>query len=102
MLRLNGGADKRLARYEMQNFILSFLALAAASFPRAEAADKADGTATPGETKRVEFTVPRDQFAIYNVDMKFTVEPGTYTVYIGPNSAEGLEVKFTIRSASVR
>lgn len=37
----------------MQNFIVGFLALAAASFSRAEGADKADGPVTPGETKRV-------------------------------------------------
>lgn len=37
----------------MQKTILSLLALAAASFPRAEAADKAAGAATAGETKRV-------------------------------------------------
>ena len=36
---MNGGADKLLARYETQNFILSLLALAVASFPRAEATD---------------------------------------------------------------
>ncbi len=36
----------------MQKFILSLLVLAA-SFPRAEAADEAEGPATPGETKRV-------------------------------------------------
>src|SRR5262249_17021276 len=40
-------------RCEMQIFILSLLALAAAMFLRAEAADNTDGPATPGETKRV-------------------------------------------------
>jgi hypothetical protein len=37
----------------MRSFILSLLALAAASYPQAGAADKAEGPATPGETKRV-------------------------------------------------
>lgn len=50
---LTEGGDKLTARCEMQKAILSLLALAAASFPRAEAADQPDGPATPGETKRV-------------------------------------------------
>ena len=37
----------------MQIFILGLLALAAASSPQVEAADKAEGPATPAETKRV-------------------------------------------------
>src|SRR5438105_978530 len=52
-MRLCNLADKLLERCEMQKSILSLLALAAASFPPAEAADKPEGPATPGETKRV-------------------------------------------------
>jgi hypothetical protein len=37
----------------MHKFILSLLALAAANFPHTEAADKTEGPATPGESKRV-------------------------------------------------
>lgn len=37
----------------MRQIMLTFLALAAAGFPRAEAADKVEGTVTSGETKRV-------------------------------------------------
>src|SRR5690242_9604321 len=37
----------------MQKSILSLLALAAAIFTPADAADKSEGAATPGETKRV-------------------------------------------------
>lgn len=41
------------ARCEVQKFILSLLALGAASVTQAEAADKAKDAAVPGETKRV-------------------------------------------------
>jgi hypothetical protein len=30
--------------------------------------------------------------------MKWTVEPGRFTIYVGPNSAEGLEASFEYRS----
>jgi beta-glucosidase len=43
----------------------------------------------PGESKRVEFTVGRDELAFWNIDMQKLVEPASATVWIGPSSAQG-------------
>jgi beta-glucosidase len=43
----------------------------------------------PGESKRVEFTVGRDELAFWNIDMQNLVEPASATVWIGPSSAQG-------------
>jgi beta-glucosidase len=56
-------------------------------------------TLAPGETRRVDFTLTRDQLAFWNAEMKLGAEPGTYTVFVGPNSAEGLEGTFQIPPA---
>ncbi len=53
-------------------------------------------TLAAGESKRVEFTITRDHLAFWTADARFAVEPGAYTVFIGPNSAEGLEAKFEV------
>jgi beta-glucosidase len=50
----------------------------------------------PGETKTVEFTVTREDMSFYDLTMKKVVEPGTFTVYVGGNSADGLEAKFEV------
>lgn len=43
----------------------------------------------PGEKTAVSFTVTPDDLAFYGLDMKRTVEPGTFTVFIGGNSVDG-------------
>jgi beta-glucosidase len=53
-------------------------------------------TLAPGESKRVEFTVGRDELAFWNIDMQDLVEPANATVWIGPNSAEGESADFII------
>jgi beta-glucosidase len=53
-------------------------------------------TLAPGESKRVEFTVGRDELAFWNVDMQDLVEPASATVWIGPSSAEGESADFVI------
>lgn len=50
----------------------------------------------PGESKRVEFTVGRDELAFWNIDMQELVEPASATVWIGPNSTEGGSADFAI------
>ncbi len=50
----------------------------------------------PGESKRVEFTVGRDELAFWNIDMQDFVEPASATVWIGPSSAEGKSADFVI------
>jgi beta-glucosidase len=53
-------------------------------------------TLAPGESKRVEFTLGRDELAFWNIDMQDVVEPANATVWIGPSSAEGQSADFTI------
>lgn len=53
-------------------------------------------TLSPGESKRVEFTLGRDELAFWNIDMQDLVEPARATVWIGPSSAEGEETDFVI------
>jgi beta-glucosidase len=53
-------------------------------------------TLAPGESKRVEFTLGRDELSFWNIDMQDVVEPASATVWIGPSSAEGESADFTI------
>ena len=53
-------------------------------------------TLAPGESKRVQFTLGRDELAFWNIDMQNVVEPASATVWIGPSSAEGESADFTI------
>jgi beta-glucosidase len=53
-------------------------------------------TLSPGESKRVEFTLGRDELAFWNIDMQDLVEPASGTVWIGPSSAEGEKADFVI------
>jgi beta-glucosidase len=50
----------------------------------------------PGETRKVEFTVTRGQLASLGPDMRFAVRPGTYSVAIGPNSAQVMKARFEV------
>jgi beta-glucosidase len=50
----------------------------------------------PGETRKVEFTVTRRQMMSLRPDMRFAVNPGTYSVAIGPNSAQVMEARFEV------
>lgn len=49
-----------------------------------------------GESKRIEFTVGRDELAFWNIDMRDLVEPAVATVWIGPSSSEGESADFVI------
>ncbi|HEX6525165.1 MAG TPA: glycoside hydrolase family 3 N-terminal domain-containing protein [Streptosporangiaceae bacterium] len=49
----------------------------------------------PGQTKRVTFTLGRDQIGFYNNQGKFEVDPGTVDVYVGDSSVGGLHGQFT-------
>jgi len=50
----------------------------------------------PGETKTVTFNLSQDNLKFYDRQMNFVVEPGEFKVWVGPNSAEGLESGFEI------
>jgi beta-glucosidase len=53
-------------------------------------------TLKPGESRAVELKVAVRDLAFYGLDMKPVVEPGTFRVYVGPSSAEGLEARFEV------
>ncbi len=42
----------------------------------------------PGEEKTVTFTMPLSQFAFLDADMRWKVEKGNFTIYIGSSSAD--------------
>ncbi|HEX9006147.1 MAG TPA: glycoside hydrolase family 3 N-terminal domain-containing protein [Bacteroidota bacterium] len=50
----------------------------------------------PGQQTMVDFVVPVSHLAFTTLEMKHAVEPGTFRLYIGPDSAHGLETSFTI------
>lgn len=62
----------------MQKLILNLLALAATSFPRAAAADQADGPAAPGEAKRVRWAsepvVKRKTYRVRRMQENSTID----------------------------
>ena len=41
-----------------------------------------------GETQTVEFELTPDKFELYDVNMKKTIEPGTFTIFVGSSSRE--------------
>lgn len=49
-----------------------------------------------GEKKTVSFSLPIEELAFWNIDMQRVVEPGEFNLWVGPNSAEGLQTSFTI------
>ena len=51
-------------------------------------------TLKPGESRAVDLRVAVRDLWFIGLDMKPVVEPGTFRVYAGPNSAEGLEASF--------
>ena len=51
----------------------------------------------PGQTRTVTFTIDRSLLEFYNADLEKVVEPGTFTVTVGPSSQEGGSVQFTLK-----
>ena len=56
-------------------------------------------TLAPGEKRTVRFDLLPDDLALWNPDMKHVVEPGTFTVYAGPNSVDLKSAKLTVKGA---
>lgn len=54
-------------------------------------------TLGPGESKRVEFTLGRDELSIWQRDTSYAVEPAELTIWVAPNAQEGTPVKVTLR-----
>ena len=55
-------------------------------------------TLQPGERRRVSFTLTREHLGFVGRDMRFTVEPGAFKVYVGTSSEGGLEGDFEVTS----
>jgi beta-glucosidase len=53
-------------------------------------------TLKPGERRTVTFDLTPDDLAFWNREMKRVVEPGTFTISAGPNSAELKSAKLTV------
>jgi beta-glucosidase len=49
-----------------------------------------------GESKTLTFTLNVEDLAFYNSDLKFKAEPGDFKVFVGTNSASGLEAGFEL------
>ena len=49
-----------------------------------------------GQSTEVQFSVPVSSLAFYNIDQKFIVEPGEFTLMVGPSSIEYLVKNFSV------
>lgn len=49
-----------------------------------------------GESRTVEFTIAPEDLMFYNADMKWTLEKGTFSVFVGTNAAENLSANFEV------
>lgn len=50
----------------------------------------------PGESRTVTFTLTPDDFAFHSLDNTRIIEPGEFTIWVAPNSAEGTPVTFNL------
>jgi beta-glucosidase len=50
----------------------------------------------PGETRTVTLRVPVQSMGFWGPGMRYIVEPGAFRVFVGPNSATGLEAAFAV------
>ena len=53
-------------------------------------------TLSPGETKKVSFTLSVNDLKFYNSELKFAAEPGNFKVFIGTNSRDVKEADFKL------
>lgn len=53
-------------------------------------------TLQPGETRQVAIAIRPDAFALWNRDMQRVVEPGEFTIMVGPNSVDLTSVSLTV------
>ena len=51
----------------------------------------------PGETKTVRFVIDSSSLEFYDISLELVVEPGTFTVMVGPSSAENESVTLLVR-----
>jgi beta-glucosidase len=53
-------------------------------------------TLQPGEKRRVEFTLDREQLGFWNREMRYVVEPGEFRVMVGSSSEDVIEANFEV------
>lgn len=51
----------------------------------------------PGESRRVEFTIGRDELAIWQSDTKYEVEPAELTIWVAPNAQAGTPTRVLLK-----
>jgi beta-glucosidase len=56
-------------------------------------------TLQPGERRTVTFELKPDDLALWNLQMKRVVEPGSFTLSVGPNSVDLKSAKLTVVAA---
>ena len=54
-------------------------------------------TLQPGESRTVRFEVSVGELGFIGLDMRYIVEPGSFRVWVGPDSARGLEGTFEVQ-----
>ncbi|MBB5440904.1 beta-glucosidase [Pedobacter sp. AK017] len=52
----------------------------------------------PGESKTVSFKLTENDLKFYNTALRFVAEPGDFNLFIGGNSRDVLETKFSLRN----
>jgi beta-glucosidase len=52
---------------------------------------------TPGQSREVDFVITPDHLAFYDQTMQYRVEPGTFTIMVGPHSAQVQSRILTVR-----
>ena len=57
-------------------------------------------TLRPGERRTIRFDLQPEDLALWNVDMKQVVEPGTFTISAGPNSVDLKSAKLTVTASA--
>jgi beta-glucosidase len=57
-------------------------------------------TLAPGERRTVSFELAPQDLSFTGIDMKRIVEPGTFTLYAGPNSVDLKSAKLTVTGSS--
>ena len=51
----------------------------------------------PGESRRVEFTLGREELSFWNAGMRHAVEPAELTIWVAPHAQAGTPVKVTLQ-----
>jgi beta-glucosidase len=53
-------------------------------------------TLEPGESTNVDIAIRPESFALWNRAMERVVEPGEFTIMVGPNSEELTDISLTV------